>query len=242
MDSITLFAVLRGFPGGSDGKQSACSVGDAGDPGLIPGLGGMVNHSSILAWRILWTEDPGRLRPWGHRVTHNWATNIFILLSWWRDAFFSKQCQLKFISLCRSVTWETEWISFLRYEHKEHAFIRVSYMDKREAFFLFPPNTYQFLISMFWTSGEEHCWDTSSAPFVCIQLFATPWTVALRASVSIRFSRQEYWSGFSFSSPGDLPNPGINSRFPASPALTGRFFNYWAPREGQMWPYSSLNP
>ena len=50
-----------GFPGGSEGKASACN---AGDLGLIPGLGRspaeMATHSSILAWRIPWTEEPGR--------------------------------------------------------------------------------------------------------------------------------------------------------------------------------------
>ena len=44
----------------------------------------------------------------------------------------------------------------------------------------------------------------------------TPWTVAHQASLSMGFSRQEYWSGLPFSSPGDLPNPGIE---PGSPSL-----------------------
>ena len=43
---------------------------------------------------------------------------------------------------------------------------------------------------------------------------ATSWTVAWQASLSIGFSRQEYWSGLAFPSPGDLPNPGIKSRSP----------------------------
>ena len=52
-----------GFPGGSDGKESTCS---AGDQGSIPGSGrslekGMATHSSILAWRIPWMEEPGGL-------------------------------------------------------------------------------------------------------------------------------------------------------------------------------------
>ena len=42
-----------------------------------------------------------------------------------------------------------------------------------------------------------------------VQLFATPWTVAHLAPLSIAFSRQEYWSGLPFPSPGNLPNPGI---------------------------------
>ena len=51
--------------------------------------------------------------------------------------------------------------------------------------------------------------------------FATPWTVAHQAPLSMGFSRQEYWSGLPFPSPGDLPDTGIK---PVSPALVGRFF------------------
>ena len=47
-----------------------------------------------------------------------------------------------------------------------------------------------------------------------VRLFATPWTVAHEASPSMGFSRQEYWSGLSFPSPGDLPNPGTEPRSP----------------------------
>ena len=49
-----------------------------------------------------------------------------------------------------------------------------------------------------------------------VRLFATPWGVAYQAPPSVGFSRQEYWSGLLFPSPGDLPNPGIE---PGSPAL-----------------------
>ena len=52
---------------------------------------------------------------------------------------------------------------------------------------------------------------TKSCPTI-----ATPWTVAHQAPLSIGFSRQEYWSGLPFLSPGNLPDPGIE---PASPAL-----------------------
>ena len=55
--------MLKHFPGSSDSKASAYNVGD---PGSIPGLGGSPgegngNPLSILAWKIPWTEDPGRL-------------------------------------------------------------------------------------------------------------------------------------------------------------------------------------
>ena len=49
-----------------------------------------------------------------------------------------------------------------------------------------------------------------------VRLFATRWTVAYQAPPSMGFSRQEYWSGLPFPSPGDLPDPGIE---PGSPTL-----------------------
>ena len=55
---------------------------------------------------------------------------------------------------------------------------------------------------------------------LCLTL-ATPWTVACQAPLSMGFSRQEYWSGLLFPSPGDLPDPGIE---PGSPCIVGRFF------------------
>ena len=65
-----------GFPGGSDGKESACNLGD---PSLIPGSGrsdplekGMATHYSILSWRIPWTEEPGRVQSMrSQRVEHD---------------------------------------------------------------------------------------------------------------------------------------------------------------------------
>ena len=64
---LNLRCSLEILPGGSDCKESACN---AGDLDLIPGLRspleeGMATHSSILAWRILWTEEPGGLQSMG---------------------------------------------------------------------------------------------------------------------------------------------------------------------------------
>ena len=68
-----------GLPRWLSGKESPSNVGDAGDMGLIPGSRsspeGMATHSSILAWRIPWTEEPGGLQSmeW-QRVRHNWRS------------------------------------------------------------------------------------------------------------------------------------------------------------------------
>ena len=70
--------MLRGFPGGSDGKESACSAGDLGS---IAGSRkdslekGMTILSSILAWRIPWKEEPGELQSTrSQMIGHDWAT------------------------------------------------------------------------------------------------------------------------------------------------------------------------
>ena len=55
----------------------------------------------------------------------------------------------------------------------------------------------------------------------CVQLFSTLWTVAHQAPPPMGFSRQEYWSGLPFLSPGDLPDSGIE---PGFPALKADFF------------------
>ena len=63
----------------------------------------------------------------------------------------------------------------------------------------------------------------------CVWLFATPWTVAHQTLLSMVFSRQEYWSGLPFPTPGDLPNPGIKPMSSMSPKLSGRFLTIVPP-------------
>ena len=56
-----------------------------------------------------------------------------------------------------------------------------------------------------------------------VRLFATPWTVAHQAPPSMKFSRQEYWSGLPFPTSGDPPDPGIKPTSFVSPAFAARF-------------------
>ena len=80
---------LLGFPDGSVSKESACNAEDAGDVGLISGSGRspegrMETHSSFLAWKIPWTEEPGGLySPWGHKESDTteyvrWLSRIYL--------------------------------------------------------------------------------------------------------------------------------------------------------------------
>ena len=80
VDWFQMYLKYRGFPGGSDGKES---VYNAGDTGLIPSWEdpleeNMATHSSILAWKIPWTEESGGLQSMGsQKVRYNWATDTF---------------------------------------------------------------------------------------------------------------------------------------------------------------------
>ena len=58
-----------------------------------------------------------------------------------------------------------------------------------------------------------------------VQFFATLWTVAHQAPLSMGFFRQEYWSRLPFSPPGDLPDPGIE---PVSPCIGRQILYHWA--------------
>ena len=78
---------------------------------------------------------------------------------------------------------------------------------------------------MLWI-GRQNCHCLVAGP--CPTLFATPWTVAHQAPLSMGFPGHEYWSGLPSPSPGDLSNPGIK---PGSPALAGGFFIIEASRE-----------
>ena len=87
-----------------------------------------------------------------------------------------------------------------------------------------------------WKLGKSSLFWAKHPYFVCVhaqsfshvQVFATLWTVAHQAPLSMAFSKQEYWSGLPFSSPGDIPKTGIELAFPA---LAGGFFTAVPPRK-----------
>ena len=101
------------FPGGSDSKVSAYNVGDLS---WIHGSGrslGEGHDSSIIAWKIPWTEEPGRLQSLGsQRVRHNWATSLLI-------TYFSQRKGIgigdgHLINLLGTVVWTL--VSFRNFE------------------------------------------------------------------------------------------------------------------------------
>ena len=184
-----------GFPGSSDGKESACN---AGDLGLIPGLGRSPGggHGNPLQYSCL--ENPMDRGAWQ-------ATDHEVPKS---------QTQL--------TKHTTEWLSTAQeYLCKGHLSKFWPWLGLPSV--LNPPAASQF--PPIWPKALLFgCtpWQGILVP-VCVcgshsvlSDSVTPWTVAHQAPLSMGFSRQEYWSGLPFPSPGDLPYPGIE---PSSPAL-----------------------
>ena len=84
-------------------------------------------------------------------------------------------------------------------------------------------------------------WHACRLSRVC--LFATPWTAACQAPPSLEFSRQEYWRGWPFPTPRELPHPGFKHMSLVSHALAGRFFSIVPPGKPLylMWMKSIVN-
>ena len=68
-------------------------------------------------------------------------------------------------------------------------------------------------------------WLRSAQLLCCVWLFVAPWNIGCQAPLSMGFSRQENWNRLPFPTPGDPPDPGIESESTVSPALVGRFFS-----------------
>ena len=160
----------------------------------------MTTHSSTLAWKIPWTEGLSGPQSIGlNRVRHEWS-NLACTHAWY-------------------MLWD-------RYSYYLHLTIRQSRLA-----WLANGTLISELCQMEVTQSCPTCCN----PMYCIvkvkvkslsrvRPFATPWTIAHQAPPSMGFSRQEYWSGLPFPSPGNLPNPGIELRSPAlqADALTSK--------------------
>ena len=103
-----------------------------------------------------------------------------------------------------------------------HLFCRFSYVETVPHFSNhFPTNGHSSLFSLFHRNQHYNECACMLSCFSRVHLFATLWTSARQAPLSMGFSRQGYWSGVPCSPPGDLPDPGIRPTSLMSPALAG---------------------
>ena len=173
---------------------------------------GMATHSGILAWRLPSTEDPGGLqsmRSW--RVRHDWATNTFSL-------FFTSS-QNGFLSPNLYFAWGMiqgwEWqvtkleinfpgrlVSLCYAKSLQLCLTLCDPIDGSPSGSPIPgilqARTLEWVAISFSNAWK---WKVKVKPLSRVWLFATPWTAAYQAPLSMGFSRQEYWSGVPLPSP-----------------------------------------
>ena len=181
----------------------------------------MATHSSILAWRILWTEEPGGLLLMGsHRVRHYWselacihalekemATHSSILA--WRIPGTEEPGELPSMGSHR-----------VGHDWSDLAAARLDMLfphREEEGWEHTPPPSCQFQM-----------WACILSLFSRVQLFSTLWTIACPALLSMGFSKQEYWSGLPCLPPG-YPWPRDRTRVSCSSYIAGRFFTMEPP-------------
>ena len=164
----------------------------------------MATHSSILAWEILWTVEPDELQPTGsQRVGHDWVTKPpppLMSGSKTTDIYFLGAWKSKIKMWAGLVSSEASLLGL-----QTAAFPTDCLPSLHVGVLIFSYCVYAKLLSRVW-------------------LFATPWTVVRQPSLSMGFSRQEYWNGLPCPPPNDLLDPGIKLTSLISPALAGGFF------------------
>ena len=136
----------------------------------------------------------------------------------------------------------TQWALSIRIRKPGVAGYRAQKKSKHDSS-LFSPQMPEVPSCLHWQASPWLCIKHLSSTNFCnrdvcalshfsrVWFFATPWTVARQAPLSMGFPRQEYWSGLPFPPPADLPDPGIEPASLMSPALAGGFFTTGAIQE-----------
>ena len=125
----------------------------------------------------------------------------------------------------RSASVDNVTVLEFNLDFKLYTVTRETIPNYRAYFFLWSSMVELFLIGSRGSSEDARTINSCVLNhFSHVCLFVTPWTVACQASLSMGFSRQEYWGGLPCSPPGDLPDPGIETVSLKSPALAGGFF------------------
>ena len=176
-----------GFPDSSVGTKSTCN---AGDPSSIPRLGRSAGEVKKLPSPVIWPRELVHGVS-SQKVRQDWATFTFIEAS-----LIAQLVNNEWVMLSKHRDSFIEPISNIQIKWRCSGNGYKNTMDTRDH-----------------TRSLKKWSQVKSLSRV--RLFVTPWIVAYQAS-SMGFSRQEYWGGLPFSSPEDLPNPGIK---PGSPSL-----------------------
>ena len=182
-------------------------------------------HTSLKRKREAWLPGSEELQP-SERVSRQelrWRTQLLPTPAW--QGLVKPVLQFLSVSVFQSHASAYHWPNPTRNQRRESADVenrelsscpgtRVGkggqyiWTGKYSAYLLFSVFPHPHLFTIRATERKKVRLLSS------VQLFATPWTVAYQAPPSMEFSRQEYWSGLPFPSPGDLSDPGIKPRSP----------------------------
>ena len=147
----------------------------------------MATHSSTLAWKIPWKEEPGRLQSMGsRRVGHDWVTELNWMLNQESTEPFERRARVRFSS--QTIAAAAKLLQSCP-----------TLCDPTDGS---PPGstvpgilqarTLEWVAISFSNAWK---WKVKVKSLSHVQLFATPWTAAYQAPLPMGFSRQEYWSG-----------------------------------------------
>ena len=163
----------------------------------------MSPHSSTLAWKIPWTEEPGGLQ--------SPVTTSQIWLSDFTFTFHFHALEKEMATHSSVVAWripgtgEPGGLPSMGSHRVRHDWSDLAAAAAGNLYILCPHRMHTCMCVL---SSFSH-----------VQLFVTLWTVDRQAPLSMGFCRQEYWSGLPCPPPGNLPNIGIEPAYPVSPSL-----------------------
>ena len=139
----------------------------------------MAPHSSTLAWKIPWTEEPGGLQYMGsHRVRHDWETSLSLF------TFHFHALEKEMATHSSVPVW------------------KIPGTGKPDVLSSMGPHR----VGHDWSDLAAAA--AAAVSKSCLPLFSIPWTVSRQAPLSMGFSRQEHWKQLLSPPPGDLPNRG----------------------------------
>ena len=183
----------------------------------------MAPHSSTLAWRIPWMEEPGRLQSMGPLgVGHNWATSLSLstFMHWRRKWHPTRVLAWRIPGMREPGGLPSMGSHRVRHDWSNLAAAAAFSVSRTENLMCLSYSSRAHLQGLIGVKVKVKS-------LTRVQLFGIPWTVAHQVPPSMGFSRQ-YWSGLPFPSPGESSRPRDWTQVSH---IAGRRFNLWATRE-----------
>ena len=234
----SLLRLHRGGPYDAVSRSQTHKAHFPRSPQVIKGHLPTVHQSSELSWLLCDVlAAPGTLgspRHWAPRfpAPPPPVLNCYLQSQWWHPPPLVVHIPL--------ISWQWPFLTAQSTLKLRMSLLAPGCNTIQKALCLFVTLFFWFHLLLFflsslnnWTKCLWPCPDLSSfsptymhalSPFSHVRLFETSWTVTHQASLSVGVSRQEYWSGLPFSSPGDLPDPEIEPVSLTFPALADGFF------------------